>query len=181
MILANYQIRKNPRRLFICIVYSMSSIVQLIYNRYLRRFSYIILVIILLVIFVLLGVYGYKKYYESNQKTKPFDDVANANTRGKPAQVLFFFANWCPHCKNAKPEWYKFKEEYEGKKINGWQIQCIEIDCTDENNETSNKLIAEYKVESYPTIIMVVGDNKINFDSRVTSSALGQLVVSGTK
>jgi thiol-disulfide isomerase/thioredoxin len=159
----------------------MAGIVDLIYNRYIRKYSWIVLIIILLIIFILLGVYGYKKYYESKKPLKPFKNVANANTRGKPAEVLFFYANWCPHCKNAKPEWYKFKEEYDGKVINDWQIQCVEIDCTDENNETSNALIAEYKVESYPTIIMVVGDNKINFESKVTSSALSQLVVSGTQ
>jgi thiol-disulfide isomerase/thioredoxin len=159
----------------------MAGIVDLIYNRYIRKYSWIVLIIILLIIFILLGVYGYKKYHESKKPLKPFKNVANANTRGKPAEVLFFYANWCPHCKNAKPEWYKFKEEYDGKLMNGWQIQCVEIDCTDENNETSNKLIAEYKVESYPTIIMVVGDNKINFESKVTSSALSQLVISGTQ
>lgn len=159
----------------------MAGIIDLIYNRYIRRFSWIFLVIILLVVFILLGVYGYKKYYESKKPIKPFNNVANANTRGKPTEVFFFFAEWCPHCKNAKPEWNKFKEEYNGKVMNGWQIQCVEVNCTDENNETSNKLIAEYKVESYPTIIMVVGDNKINFDSKVTASALSQLVISGTQ
>ena len=138
-------------------------------------------VIILLAIFVLLGVYGYQKFYTAKQPAKQFSNVANVNTRGKPAEVLFFYADWCPHCKTAKPEWATFKEEYDGKLINGWQIQCVEINCTDENNDTSNKLISEYKVESYPTIIMVVGENKINFDSRVTSSALSQLVISGTQ
>ena len=159
----------------------MAGIVDLIYNRYIRKYSWIVLIIILLIIFLLLGVYSYKKYYESKIPTKPFKNVANANTRGKPTEVFFFYADWCPHCKNAKPEWYKFKEEYDGKVMNGWQIQCIEVNCTDENNDTSNKLIAEYKVESYPTIIMVVGDNKIDFESKVTSSALSQLVISGTQ
>jgi thiol-disulfide isomerase/thioredoxin len=139
------------------------------------------LVIILVVIFALLGVYGYQKFYTAKQASKKFSDVANVNTRGKPAEVLFFYTDWCPHCKTAKPDWAAFKEEYDGKVINGWQIQCVEINCTDENNATSNQLIAKYKVESYPTIIMVVGDNKINFDSRVTSSALSQLVISGTQ
>jgi thiol-disulfide isomerase/thioredoxin len=159
----------------------MANILEFIYNKYISKYSTIILAVIFIIVFVIIGIYGYKHFYESNNKLKPFDDVANANTRGKPAEVLFFFANWCPHCKNAKPEWYKFKEEYEGKVINGWEIRCIEIDCTDENNERSNKMISEYKVDSYPTIIMVVGDNKINFDSRVTSSALSQLVISGTQ
>jgi thiol-disulfide isomerase/thioredoxin len=159
----------------------MANILEVIYNRYIAKYSTILLAIIFIILFVLLGIYGYKKFYESSNKLKPFDNVANANTRGKPAEVLFFFANWCPHCKNAKPEWLKFKEEYEGKVLNGWEIKCIEIDCTDENNETSNKLIAEYKVDSYPTIIMVVGDTKINFDSRVSASALSQLVISGTQ
>lgn len=159
----------------------MANILEYIYNKYVRKFSTMILVVIFLIVFIVLGVYGYRKFYTKQTALKPFDDVANANTRGKPAEVLFFFAEWCPHCKNAKPEWNKFKEEYEGKVLNGWEIKCVEINCTDENNETSNKMIAEYNVDSYPTIIMVVGNNKINFDSRVTSSALSQLVISGTQ
>lgn len=159
----------------------MANILEIIYNKYISKYSTIILAVIFIIVFVIIGIYGYKHFYESANKLKPFDDVANANTRGRPAEVLFFFADWCPHCKNAKPEWYKFKEEYEGKTINGWEIRCIEINCTDENNKASNRLISEYKVDSYPTIIMVVGDNKINFDSRVSSSALSQLVISGTQ
>ena len=25
-------------------------------------------------------------------------------------EVMYFYTNWCPHCKNAKPEWDQFKK-----------------------------------------------------------------------
>ena len=29
---------------------------------------------------------------------KKFKDVANANNRKGEAEIIFFWANWCPHC-----------------------------------------------------------------------------------
>jgi thiol-disulfide isomerase/thioredoxin len=162
-------------------VYKMSSFAELIYVRYIRKYTTLILIVCMILLFGLFGYYGYKRFYANKQHDKKFQNVANANTRGKPAEVLFFYADWCPHCKKAKPMWFQFKEEYNGQVINGWQINCREIDCTDEENMSSNALIAKYKIESYPSIIMLVGDNRIDFDSKVTKDALAQLVASGTK
>ncbi len=159
----------------------MSTLLNLIYTRYIRRYTTIIFIVIFLILFALLGWYGYNKFYANTKDDAIYSNVANANTRGKPAEVLFFYADWCPHCKKAKPSWFQFKEEYNGKMINGWTIDCREINCTDENDEKVNTLIAKYKIESYPTILMVVGDNRIDFDAKVTKDSLQQFVVAGTK
>jgi thiol-disulfide isomerase/thioredoxin len=93
----------------------MSSILNLLYNRLFSRYSRIIFLVLLVILFSYIGYNGYKKFYKEPAKVKEFSDVANTNTRKKEAQVMFFFADWCPHCKKAKPEWEQFKEEY-----NGW-------------------------------------------------------------
>jgi thiol-disulfide isomerase/thioredoxin len=131
-------------------------------------------------LFSYIGYNGYKKYYKNEEKVKEFSDVANTNKRKKDAQVLFFFADRCPHCKKAKPEWEQFKEEYNGKVVNEYLISCKSIDCTKDTDQNTASLIKEYHVESYPTIIMVVGENKIDYDAKVTKSGLEQLVLSGT-
>lgn len=159
----------------------MSSLVDLIYSRYIRRYSTLLMVILLLILFSFVAYYGYKQFYANKKDEAQYNNVANANTRGKPAEVLFFYADWCPHCKKAKPQWFQFKEEYNGKVINGWEVQCREVDCTDDNDEKSNALIAQFKIESYPTILMLVGETKIDFDAKVTKDALGQMVASATK
>lgn len=65
--------------------------------------------------------------------------------------------------------------------MNHYEITCQAIDCTETKPSADTEaLIAEYKIESYPTIIMLVNDNKINYDSKVSKSGLEQLVLSGT-
>ena len=39
---------------------------------------------------------------------------SNSSSATKEAEILFFYADWCPHCKQAKPEWESFKEQYNG-------------------------------------------------------------------
>lgn len=65
--------------------------------------------------------------------------------------------------------------------MNGNQIICRDIDCTDDSNDPNDKisaLISQYKVESFPTIIMLVGENRIDFDAKITKSSLDQFVKS---
>uniref|UniRef100_A0A6C0JWG9 Thioredoxin domain-containing protein n=1 Tax=viral metagenome TaxID=1070528 RepID=A0A6C0JWG9_9ZZZZ len=159
----------------------MSGILNLLYNRFLSRYSRIIFIVLLVVLFSYIGYNVYQKVYEKKADIKEFSDVANTNTRKKEAQVLFFFANWCPHCRKATPEWQQFKEEYNNNKVvNEYRISCQEIDCTDEKDQKTAALIKQYNIESYPTIIMLVGDNKIDYDAKVTKTGLEQLVLSGT-
>jgi hypothetical protein len=158
----------------------MSKIIALLYNRFFGKYTRIIFIVFLVILFSYIGYNWYKKYYKYEKDVKQFSDVANTNTRKKEAQVLFFFADWCPHCKKAKPEWEQFKEEYHGKDVNGYSISCQSIDCTKDQDQKTATLIEEYKIESYPTIIMIVGENKINYESKVTKSGLEQLVLSGT-
>lgn len=159
----------------------MSGFVELIYNRYIRKYSLIITAIVILILFIIVGWYAYKKYYAEPKSKTNYADISNINTRGKPVEILFFFADWCPHCKAAKPIWIQFKEEYDGQTINGNQIVCRDIDCTDDTNDPNDKIsamISQYKVESFPTIIMLVGDNRIDFDAKITKSSLDQFVKS---
>jgi thiol-disulfide isomerase/thioredoxin len=158
----------------------MSAILSLLYNKYLRKSSTIILVIIVSILFIALGYYGYKKYYLEKLEAKEFKNVANANKRKQNVDIYFFHANWCPHCKSAKPEWIQFKEEYHQKVVNNYTINCIEVDCSDENDQKSAILIKQYKIEGYPTIIMLVNDNRIDYDAKVSKHGLEQLVLSGT-
>jgi len=159
----------------------MPGIVDLIYTKYIRRYSTLIIALILLIIFSLVGWYGYKKFYADKKDEAVFKNVANANTRGKPIQIMFFYADWCPHCKKAKPFWFQFKEEYDGKTINGWLIECTEVNCTDEDDAKTSSMISQFKIESYPTIFMLMADNRIDFDAKVTKDSLTQFVQSATK
>jgi thiol-disulfide isomerase/thioredoxin len=59
--------------------------------------------------------------------------------------VVFYFAEWCPHCKNMLPEWEKLPES---KEINGKRVRFTKMDCVNEGKE---KCMAE-QIEGYPTV-----------------------------
>lgn len=161
-------------------------------NSILKPYYKYALLLILVIIFVIVSRYVYNKYYDKPKKI--VSNVANANNMLPVVTVYLFHVDWCPHCKNAMPEWEKFKAEYNNKEVNGYLIQCIDIDCTDDNgeqviqfdNETStgitptpiriSEIIRRFKIESYPTIKMTKDDLIIDFDAKVTQDNLSQFV-----
>jgi thiol-disulfide isomerase/thioredoxin len=136
--------------------------------------------VFLVILFSYIGYKGYRKYYKEPSKVKEFTDVANSNTRKKSAEVLFFSADWCPHCRKAKPEWEQFKEEYDGKIVGEYTISCQHIDCTNDKDPATETAIAKYKIESYPTIIMMIDETRIDYDAKVSKAGLEQMILSVT-
>ena len=67
----------------------------------------------------------YTVHVKSNLKYESPEQGGNSNI----VEVLYFYTNWCPHCKNAKVEWDQFKNIYQGKTIKNMKINCLEINC----------------------------------------------------
>lgn len=142
--------------------------------KYIRPYYYIIIGIVVLIIFLIVTYYAYNKFYvKSNNQ---FSDVANADRSNKDASVLFFHADWCPHCKKAEPEWNTFKSQYDGKSVNGYVVNCVDINCTDEKDSSVTASINQYKIESYPTVKMLKDNQVIEFDSKITNTSLNSFV-----
>jgi thiol-disulfide isomerase/thioredoxin len=157
----------------------MSTLSELV-QRFISPYYYYIVAIIVAVIFGFIAKYAYDNYYnEKMTDKKKFSDVANANTSDNEVIVLFFHADWCPHCKTAKPEWVKFKGEYDGKGVNGYTVVCKDINCTEETSDVTNA-INEYQIDSYPTVKMLKDGQKIEFDSKITQYTLEQFVTTMT-
>ena len=158
----------------------MANLVETIYKKVIRPYQYTILLVALIILFSVTGYYGYKYYFKEDIPTRenPTEDVANANNRnsgGEVVEVLLFHVDWCPHCKRAMPEWSSFKQQYDGKKMGGYEVKCVDVDCTDETSEVTN-YINKYDIDSYPTVKMQKGDQKISFDASVTSENLESFV-----
>jgi hypothetical protein len=49
--------------------------------------------------------------------------------------------------RQSMPEWNLFKDEYDGKIVNGHTISCIDIDCTDDSDQRINDMLKEKKIE----------------------------------
>lgn len=165
----------------------MSKIVDAILN-YASRYSFIILVVVLFVVFSIASYYGYQKYIKDKIAVTKFADVANADRNSKNATIMIFTVEWCPHCKTAKTPWDEFTAAYDGKPINGYVLKCVKVDCTEEspgdykeeNSPSTDRiaaLIKQYNIQSYPTIKLVIdGGETVEFDSKITKDSLATFV-----
>jgi len=122
------------------------------------------LITILVVSAILLGIsfWVYRTYITPRLNPIYIDnkEIATGEPE-KEAQLFFFYTTWCPHCKNARPEWEKLKEEYEGKPINNTRVFFRDVDC-DKEEEVAD----QYKVDGYPTIKLVKDGQIVEYDAK---------------
>jgi len=181
----------------------MSNVLTVI-SEALKPYSNIIIAVFIFIIFISLSYYGYKNYYIPYSEKQVLADMANANGRTKIANIYFFYVDWCPHCKTAKPEWDTFMMRYNNTEKGGYMIQCYSINCTDDNGtilmndinaipenaekekpydikETPVKiadLIRKYNIDAYPTIKMLKDNTTIDYDAKITYDHLDKFVES---
>ena len=137
----------------------------------LASYKKVILIILLAAIFIVTAVYVYKKYISDKNSSQPKKQTC-ATGESKSADLYLFYTEWCPHCKKTKPEWEQLKKNYSGNNnINGYKLNFIEVDC-DANPEIADK----FKVEGYPTIKLVKGNQIVEFDAKPDVKTLEQFL-----
>lgn len=138
------------------------------------------LVSTLLITFAGLSVYYYSNLSKNYKKEKNLKDIPNSNRRDKSVDILFFHADWCPHCTKALPTWHSFVDKYDNKVVNGYTINCIGgrggIDCSNNEDAKSNEIRKKYNINSFPSIKMNKDDLTIDFDAKITDDNLGKFV-----
>lgn len=150
----------------------MVSFNEVVY-KYVKPYYTRVIFTIAIIVFGYLAYYGYKKYYV--KKYLETMDVANANRRNKSVVVYFFHADWCPHCKKAQPEWDKFMSNFNGKEVTGYEIECIDVDCTKETADVK-EMLNKFSVESFPTVKMVKDGKTIEFESKIKETTLEKFI-----
>ena len=120
------------------------------------------IIVLIFVLFIAICVYVYNIYVEprlnpSYVANKEFVDQGASNE----AELMFFYTDWCPYCKKAKPIWEQLKERYTNTPINNTTIYFKEIDC--DKNET---VADEYSIEGYPTIKLIKNGEIIEYDAK---------------
>lgn len=136
------------------------------------------MIIAMVLLFVILAglYYYYYVYPKTNAKYHPNNELNSGSQQGNgTAELLFFFATWCPHCKTAKPIWEELQKEYANKTINGYKVIFTEIDCTEETAEVE-KMMNKYNVEGYPTIKLLKDGQVIEYDAKPTKETLTQFL-----
>jgi hypothetical protein len=125
-----------------------------------------IAIIALVVIILLTALYIYNNQQTKSQQMRENFENGTANkSDDKTAEFKFFWVEWCPHCKTAKPEWDKLKAEYTNKQINGYNLIFTDIDCTKTTAEIEKQMDV-YNIEAYPTFKLIKGNQVIDFDAK---------------
>lgn len=128
-----------------------------------------------LIIFFILAIIAYSCFYIFNNLIlRNREGLENNNP--KQLEMLFFLADWCGHCKTAKPEVDKFISEYNHKNING-RILDIKLYVTGETiDDETEQLMKTYDVTQFPTVLLEKDNNIITFTSKVTYDNLVDFV-----
>ena len=131
------------------------------------------------ILFAIIGVYYYYYYMAPQMKAKYQPNSEHVqeggNGNGNSAELLFFYADWCPHCKTAKPIWNDLKSEYENKTINGYKVVFTEVNCSEETAEVE-KMMNQYNIEGYPTIKLLKDGQIIEYDAKPSKDTLTQFL-----
>ena len=129
-----------------------------------------LIILLIAIIFIVAAIYTYKQYV--TPRTNP-SYVANKEylteeeDTSKVVDLYFFYTNWCPHCKTAKPIWQSFKEEIGSTKVKGYKINFIEVDC-----EKETSLADKFNVTGYPTIKLIKGNEIVEYDAKPDKATL---------
>ena len=136
-----------------------------------------LLVLIALVAFIGATIFVYKTYISKrlDNSYAPNKEFIPTGADSKSLDLYYFYTEWCPHCKKAKPEWESLKSSVGNAKVNGYGINFIEVDC-DKDSAMADK----FNVEGYPTIKASRTGTIIEFDAKPQINTLTKFLESIT-
>ncbi len=82
-------------------------------------------------------------------------------------KLVLIYADWCGHCKKMKPTWDKVSEKVNKED----ELKMVKINCG-EGTPAQKKLMADYDVDGYPTILIVDNGKATPYDGDRTEEAL---------
>ena len=136
-----------------------------------------LLVLIALVAFIVATIFVYKTYISKrlDNSYAPNKEYIPKGADAKSIDLYYFYTEWCPHCKKAKPEWEALKNSIGTGKVNGHGVNFIEVNC-----ETDSATADKYGVEGYPTIKATKGNLVVEYDAKPQINTLTKFVESVT-
>lgn len=120
----------------------------------------------LLLCMILLSIYIYRTYFHTKYPTYTANQeqqrINQTNTNGKT--LLFFYATWCPYCKPVIPI-------INDVATNNKQVTVKMVDCSE-----TNPLMQTYNVNQFPTLLLVKGDQIVEFNTSPTREHIVQFL-----
>ena len=125
----------------------------------------IIFCIISAILLITIAYFVYKKDLFNKIRPDYVENKEFINKRVDSVELLFFYTDWCPHCKTAKPIWNYLKDTT--PMINNVKINYIDVNC-----ETETELAEKYNVDGYPTIKLIKDNQVIEYDAKPDKETL---------
>jgi thiol-disulfide isomerase/thioredoxin len=140
-----------------------------------ENFDWKTILILVIGFFAFVGI-GYFLYNQFKPRTVySVDNEEGMTVSSKTANLMFFYTDWCPHCRTAKPEWESLKSEYDGKVINGYTLVMTEYDGESKLPDVQ-ELLDKYDVQGWPTIKLVKDNQVIDYDAKPSKDTLVQFL-----
>ena len=136
------------------------------------------MILIAIIIFLFAASYVYSKYVTPMVEKEfiPNEEFPSNNDdddNSGEIEIIIFTVEWCPHSKKAMPIWEEFKASYPNKKYNGHKLIFREI-----NGEENPDIADKYKVEGFPTIKLIKGNQIIEYDAKPSLEHLKEFLQS---
>ena len=127
--------------------------------------------ILIFLLFVSIGTYLGYRYYKNTiliKTTKFIDNNEFKKTKNEGANVLLFYTEWCPHCKDTIKIWDLLKQIEIDPNL---KLNFIKVNCEKEKN-----MATQYDIKEYPTIILEKDGKKIVFDAELSKQSFIKFV-----
>lgn len=148
--------------------FKLSTLISKIFKNKKLLITGLLTIITLLIVLYYVRAYMYK-IQELDTKE------AMTGSSNNEAEIIFFFADWCPHCTKAKPIVDELKSKYNNRTINNKKVSFKYIDCSVETQDMKRDM-EKYDVESFPTIVIQNGDKVTKFEDKVEAEALSEFI-----
>lgn len=111
-----------------------------------------------LLLLLVIGILGPPSRMEGFQGSDCELSPAEFKEKSKNTKMFtLFYANWCGHCKNMKPQW-----EAAAKKVNTDQDKkMVMVNVGDKDDVSQEQLRKDYNIRGYPTIVDVDGGKPV--------------------
>ena len=85
------------------------------------------------------------------------------------AKLVMYYADWCGHCKRAKPEMEKLEEKLkeQNNKVNGKEVEVVYVD-----GDQEEELLKKEDVQGFPTIRLYRLSDMIEYQGERAADAL---------
>ena len=155
----------------------MPGITTVLYNDFIKPRKRMILYVFLIVVFSIATYYAYVSIVKPRvgMYENFGTEISNDNNRTAEGKIMGFFADWCPHCKTAKPQWATFcapMTENKSKKFGKYEVSADTVDCSDGNDPR----IQKYSVDGYPTVIIIKDGETVKYEGKITTDNLEKFV-----